>query len=75
MLKIGDEVKWSGSWGSNPEEVVTVTNILLCNYPGDKEGQNVSEVGWFRVKEREVIVDLDNGHWAWGFQIKKLVVE
>jgi hypothetical protein len=27
------------------------------------------EIGWERVREREVVVDLTNGGWAYGFQI------
>ena len=30
------------------------------------------EVDWDRVVGRDAIVDLNNGHWAWAFQISRI---
>lgn len=65
LLRTGDIVEWSGGWGSNVPLAATVTKILLGS--GEIE---VPAVPWSAVKDREVMVDLSNGHWAYGFQIK-----
>jgi|TARA_Y100001951_G_C11083513_1_gene152671 hypothetical protein len=71
-MKVGDKVMWSGSWGGNPPEEVTLTGIQVNESNGSKEGGRVEEVDWESVTERNIIVDLDNGHWAWAFQVKSL---
>ena len=71
-LIVGDQVHWKGSWGSDPQEEVTVTGIQI-NFESEKEeGYNVEEVDWDRVVGRDAIVDLNNGHWAWAFQISRI---
>ena len=65
VLRVGDKVRWRGSWGANPAVEATVTNIVV----GGKSGQDVLAVPWNGVQGREVVVDLDNGHWAYGSQI------
>ena len=32
----------------------------------------VDEIDWWHIQERNQIIDLDNGHWAWAFQIKPI---
>ena len=68
-LKIGDEVIWRGSWGRDAPQVAKVEGIEITN--GDKYGQPVNEVEWSKVYDRNITVDLDNGHWAYASQIKK----
>ena len=63
-LKLGDEVIWRGSWGKDLPKEVKVTCIEINDI-------NVSSIGWDKVESRDVVVDLDNGHWAYGFQIAK----
>lgn len=63
-LKVGDEVIWRGSWGKDLPKVVKVTCIEINDI-------NVSSIGWDKVESRDVVVDLDNGYWAYGFQIVK----
>ena len=29
-LKIGDTVRWKGSWGSDPEELAKIKSIEIC---------------------------------------------
>jgi len=65
-LKVGDVVIWRGSWGKDLPKEVKVTCIEINDI-------NVSSIGWDKVESRDVVVDLDNGHWAYGFQIAKKV--
>ncbi len=65
-LKVGDEVIWRGSWGKDLPKVVKVTCIEINDI-------NVSSIDWDKVESRSVVVDLDNGHWAYGFQIAKKI--
>jgi len=65
-LKVGDEVIWRGSWGKDLPKEVKVNCIEINDI-------NVSSIGWDKVDSRDVVVDLDNGHWAYGFQIAKKV--
>ena len=70
VLKTGDTVIWRGAWGIDEPKEAKVKEITLCEAEGVKHGRLVSEVLWDKVTSgRKIIVDLDNGHWAWGFQI------
>lgn len=67
ILKIGDKVLWSGSWGTSAPELVAVTGISI----GSKEEDNpVDFVEWSKIGAG-VVVDLDNFHWAYGYQISR----
>lgn len=68
MLKVGDTVWWRGDYGTSQEEKAVVVNIELTD--GDKYGRPVQEVAWAVVHDRSIVVDLDNGHFAYGYQIK-----
>ena len=68
-LKIGDKVWWRGGFGSEPAKLATVEEIEITN--GDKYGAEVDEVKWALVYDRNVVVSLDNDHWAYAGQIKK----
>jgi len=70
-LSLGDKVMWSGSWGSDSPKEVTITGIQVNEFNGSKEGGQVEDIDWDYITERNILVNLDNGHWAWGFQIKK----
>ena len=65
-LKVGDVVIWRGSWGNDLPKEVKATCIEVNEI-------NVSSVEWDNINNRDVVVDLDNGHWAYGFQIAKKV--
>ena len=65
-LKVGDEVIWRGSWGKDLPKVVKVTCIEVNDI-------NVSSIEWVNSGNRSVVVDLDNGHWSYGFQIQKKI--
>jgi hypothetical protein len=68
-LKIGDTVQWRGSWGEDAPVPAKVTAMEITKNPREKSGEAVNEVDWDIVNENRVIVDLDNGHWAYGSQI------
>jgi hypothetical protein len=69
-LKIGDEVSWKGAWGSQASKRAVVTEIEVTN--GGKYGDEVNSVEWTKVRDRNVVVTLDNGHWAYGEQISRI---
>ena len=68
-LKIGDTVLWRGGFGSEPAKLAVVEGIEITN--GGKYGDSVEEVPWSEVYDRNVTVDLENGHWAYAEQIRK----
>ena len=67
-LKVGDTVLWRGGFGSDAPKKAVVEGIEITN--GGKYGDPVDEVDWTKVRDRNVTVDLDNGHWAYASQIK-----
>ena len=69
-LKMGDVVRWNGSWGSDPEELAKIKNIEICPV-GTKFGNEVKKVLWTTLDKKNVVVTLDNNHFAYGYQIKK----
>lgn len=71
MLKIGDKVNWSGTFGKDATLDAVVTAIQINDFNGSDNGVEVEEVPWILAVERKVIVSLDNGSWAWAFQISK----
>ena len=68
-LKTGDSVWVRGGFGTEPRTLATVEQIEITN--GDKYGAEVDEVKWALVYDRNVVVSLDNDHWAYASQIKK----
>jgi hypothetical protein len=69
-LKTGDSVWVRGGFGTEPRALATVEQIEITN--GDKYGTEVDEVKWALVYDRNVVVSLDNGHWAYAEQIKRI---
>lgn len=67
-LNIGDTVVWRGAWGHDEPKDAKVTHIEKCE-PMMKNGESVSYVPWSEVNSRQIVVDLDNGHWAYGNQL------
>lgn len=68
-LKVGDTVMWKGGWGRSIARKAVVTQMEITERPREKYGADVSEAQWVTVREDRVIVTLDNGHWAYGYQI------
>lgn len=71
-LKIGDSVIWRGTWGADPPKEAVVTGIELTEGVREKYGHAVETVFWTTVRDNRVVVSLDNGHWAYGEQIKPI---
>lgn len=75
-MAVGDKVLWRGAWGNDPPQVAVIRSIELVA-PGQKEnGTSVDEVPWAKIEEagdmNTVVVDLSNGHWAYGYQLSRL---
>jgi hypothetical protein len=70
-LKVGDTVNWKGTFGIDPKKKAKVEAIEVTN--GGKYGDDVDEVEWKKVFDRNVVVTLDNGHWAYAEQISRVV--
>lgn len=70
VLRLGDEVLWRGGFGRDVPRLATVKRIEVT--PGKRQkygGREVQWVEWKTVNANRVVVDLDNGHWAYGEQI------
>jgi hypothetical protein len=63
ILKVGDEVY--SRWGQT-----TVKRIEECA-DGEKYGREVKSMPWLLVP-LYAVVDLNNGHWAYGYQITRM---
>jgi len=73
-LKIGDKVWWRGGFGSEPKKLATVEMIEITK--GYKYGDQVEEVDWDEVYDRNVVVCFsDNNYWAYAEQISRYVQE
>lgn len=72
VLKIGDKVWWRGGFGSEPAKLATIEEIEITG--GYKYGDQVDEVPWSEVYDRNVVVCFsDNDHWAYAEQISRYV--
>lgn len=67
ILRVGDEVEWRGGWGKHPPRRAVVTRIEILDGTDDKYGLDTDEVAW--EPACDFVVDLDNGHWAYGTQV------
>ena len=71
LLHVGDRVIWRGGFGDHPPVDATVMTIEAVEEEGQKHGTPVSVIDWRAVTGRRVVVDLDNGHWAYGEQLQQ----
>ena len=75
VLAVGDRVLWQGAFGLHAARPARVKAIVL----GGKHGDPASDVPWDVVARawggRYVVVDLDNGHWAYGAQLQPVAQE
>lgn len=71
ILKVGDTVSWRGAWGIDPAKEAIIETIDV-NCKGSKSGTEVESVEWNEVTRKNVVISLDNGHWAYGDQIKEI---
>ena len=61
---------WRGGFGRDKAQQAVVKTIELCE-DGEKYGTPVDEVDTNLL--HRVVVDLDNGHWAYGDQITRIL--
>lgn len=78
ILGVNDIVLWRGTWGSDAPQRAKVTRIEVCE-PGAKDGDEAAHVDWSLANaprcEEHIVVNLDNGHWAYGSQLAPLEAE
>lgn len=67
MIRIGDFVMVRGAWGTEPPKRVQILGMELCAAPRQKHGVPVNEVP--ATLKDYINFDLNNGHWAYGYQI------
>ena len=70
LISKGDQVWWRGSWGIDAWQKAKVVGIELVN-EGQKENGVAIEQIPVEVKDN-CVFDLDNGHWAYGYQIREI---
>lgn len=68
-LRVGDLVNWRGGWGTDAPRLARVKLIEIdCNQLAEN-GLVVAECSWEEARKGSTVVDLDNGHWAYGDQL------
>jgi hypothetical protein len=70
ILNVGDTVNWKGSFGLSLAQPAKITGMEWCKV-GSKEGRPIKHIDWDKANSRQLVVDLDNGHWAYGTQLSK----
>lgn len=71
ILHKGDEVLWRGGFGNDAPISAVVISIEVVP-PGEKEGGfMVDSIEWDKI--HTAVIDLNNGHWAYGDQISRKV--
>ena len=68
-IKIGDIVRYK-PWGNRAVQIAKVECIEICRM-GQKSGREVSSCNL--DKHSEVVLDLDDGHWCYKYQIVEIV--
>ena len=72
LIRVGDTVFCRSGCGSETPQPVTITHLELCAEAGDEWGVPVSELPW--SEKGRAVMNLSNGHWAYGSQIEPLGV-
>jgi len=67
-IKEGDVVIWRGGWGTQSPKKAIVVRMELCENEREKYGELIDAID-LKDKNRAVF-SLDNGHWAYGYQIE-----
>lgn len=66
-VKIGDKIRHSLFGGH--VTIGTIEDIQICRQ-GEKSGRSVKSAN---VKKHHGVIDLDNGHWCYFYQIKNII--
>jgi hypothetical protein len=67
MLRVGDTILCRANFGADAPKKEVVKHIDIDCVGGS--GDSVEEVAWEDVKDRTVMVDMENGRWAYGSAI------
>ena len=74
LLKPGDSVWWRAAWGKDLPVEAIISYIVL---KGENDEVEVSAAPWELLQDerynRQIIVGLENGHWAFGYQLEPLL--
>lgn len=72
-LKKGSLIEYVDSFGHGNTRQAKIESIERVPY-GEKYGDSVTEANFDDVqKSDQYVIDLDNGKWAYGHQIKALI--
>jgi hypothetical protein len=70
LLRPGDRVVVATRFGDGPIEEHTILAIVdTLNSPADPP--DLPAVLWADLTDRAIVVDLDNGTWAYGYQLAR----
>lgn len=73
ILKIGDRVLWSGSYGREIPKEVTIKGIHKVNNGDINDTIDVDSVAWYLVTEKDFIFTFEeNDRWAYAYQIQQI---
>ena len=64
-LYLGDTVNWKGAFGTETPKEASIVAIQF-------QGVEVMELNFTLLESKETIITLDNGRWAYGYQIEKI---
>jgi hypothetical protein len=69
VLRRGEKINWEG-------ETLRVINIEVCS-EGKLSGIKVNTIAWEMVLDEEsnVVIDLSNGYWTKGINVKPITNE
>lgn len=70
IVKVGMKVKYHGSFGYGPAEVVRILQMEYCP-DGDKYGEEITEIPFDQLHLCTLI--LSNKHWAYGNQVEEII--
>lgn len=69
FVSVGDVVMWRGAWGREKPRLARVLSIEKTNHPDEKYGKKVDRISTKTVRSGRAILILDNGHFAFAYQI------
>jgi hypothetical protein len=77
-IEVGALVEYRGGFGGGALTMATVTGLVDTVDGESKYGKPVHGVTMAELRERagrRFILDLSDGHWAYGFQVTQLIGE
>jgi hypothetical protein len=71
IVRVGQEVKYRGNFGSGQIRTAKLEEIELCEDEHEKYGTPVEEVSVHELYK--CVLDLSDGYWAYGYQIVEIL--